>query len=77
MEKGFDWEKKNQNLTIFCRISSRFFFMGLQIFLFRGLAGLDSHRGQKTFSLPRVVPCFPLPVLSGLFMGLKMISSPI
>ena len=22
--------------------------------------GFDSHRGQKIFSLPRVVPCFPL-----------------
>ena len=33
----------------------------------------DSHRGQKIFSLPRVVPCFPLLGLtpSGLFMGLK------
>ena len=30
----------------------------------------DSHRGQKIFSLPRVVPCFPLLGLtpSGLFM---------
>ena len=35
--------------------------------------GFDSHRGQKTFSLPRVVPCFPLLGLtpSGLFMGLS------
>ena len=35
--------------------------------------GFDSHRGQKIFSLPRVVPCFPLLGLtpSGLFMGLK------
>ena len=35
--------------------------------------GLDSHRGQKIFSLPRVVPCFPLLGLtpSGLFMGLS------
>ena len=34
---------------------------------------LDSHRGQKIFSLPRVVPCFPLLGLtpSGLFMGLS------
>ena len=34
--------------------------------------GFDSHRGQKIFSLPRVVPCFPLLGLthSGLFMGL-------
>ena len=33
----------------------------------------DSHRGQKIFSLPRVVPCFPLlgPTPSGLFMGLS------
>ena len=33
----------------------------------------DSHRGQKIFSLPRVVPCFPLLGLtpSGLFMGLS------
>ena len=33
----------------------------------------DSHRGQKIFSLPRVVPCFPLQGLtpSGLFMGLS------
>ena len=33
----------------------------------------DSHRGQKIFSLPRVVPCFPLLglMLSGLFMGLS------
>ena len=32
-----------------------------------------SHRGQKIFSLPRVVPCFPLLGLtpSGLFMGLS------
>ena len=31
----------------------------------------DSHRGQKIFSLPRVVPWFPLLGLtpSGLFMG--------
>ena len=34
--------------------------------------GDDSHRGQKSFSLPRVVPLFPLLGLtpSGLFMGL-------
>ena len=25
-----------------------------------GGRGFDSHRGQKIFSLPRVVPCFPL-----------------
>ena len=33
----------------------------------------DSYRGQKIFSLPRVVPCFPLLGLtpSGLFMGLS------
>ena len=33
----------------------------------------DSHQGQKIFSLPRVVPCFPLLGLtpSGLFMGLS------
>ena len=33
----------------------------------------DSHRGQKIFSLPRVIPCFPLLGLtpSGLFMGLS------
>ena len=33
--------------------------------------GFDSYRGQNTFSLPRVVPCFPLLGLapSGLFMG--------
>ena len=38
-----------------------------------GGRGLDSHRGQKSFSLPRVVPCFPLLGLtpSGLFMGLS------
>ena len=37
------------------------------------MGGFDSHRGQKIFSLPRVVPCFPLLGLtpSGLFMGLK------
>ena len=31
------------------------------------------NRGQKIFSLPRVVPCFPLLGLtfSGLFMGFK------
>ena len=36
--------------------------------------GFDSHRGQKIFSLPRVVPCFPLLGLmpSGLFMGLSL-----
>ena len=36
-------------------------------------AAFDSHRGQKIFSLPRVVPCFPLLGLtpSGLFMGLS------
>ena len=36
----------------------------------------DSHRGQKIFSLPRVVPCFPLLGLtpSGLFMGLSTTS---
>ena len=35
--------------------------------------GFDSHRGQKIFSLPRVVPCFPLLGLtpSGLFIGLS------
>ena len=35
------------------------------------LGYLDSHRGQKIFSLHRVVPCFPLLGLtpSGLFMG--------
>ena len=40
--------------------------------------GFDSHRGQKIFSLPRVVPCFPLLGLtpSGLFMGLKGPSQP-
>ena len=33
----------------------------------------DSHRGQNIFSLPCVVPCFPLLGLtpSGLFMGLS------
>ena len=33
----------------------------------------DSHRDQKIFSLPRVVPCFPLLGLtpSGLLMGLS------
>ena len=41
--------------------------------LIRGGRGLDSHRGQKIFSLPRVVPCFPLLGLTpcGLFMGLS------
>ena len=36
--------------------------------------GFDSHRGQKIFSLPRVVPCFPLLGLtpSGLFMVLSL-----
>ena len=36
------------------------------------VGGFDSHRGQNIFSLPRVVPCFPLLGLtpSGLFMGL-------
>ena len=40
--------------------------------LIRGY-GFDSHRGQNIFSLPRVVPCFPLLGLmpSGLFMGLS------
>ena len=40
--------------------------------LIRG-RGFDSHRGQKIFSLPCVVPCFPLLGLtpSGLFMGLS------
>ena len=35
--------------------------------------GFDSHRGQEIFSLPRVVPCFPLLGLtpSGLCMGLS------
>ena len=35
--------------------------------------GFDSHRDQKIFSLPRVVPCFPLLGLTpcGLFMGLS------
>ena len=39
----------------------------------RGGRGFDSHRGQKIFYLPRVVPCFPLLglTLSGLFMGLS------
>ena len=34
---------------------------------------MDSHRGQKIFSFPRVVPCFPLLGLtpSGLPMGLS------
>ena len=34
---------------------------------------MDYHRGQRLFSLPRVVPCFPLLGLtpSGLFMGLS------
>ena len=38
-----------------------------------GGRGFDSHRGKKIFSLPRVVPCFPLLGLtpSGLFMGLS------
>ena len=38
-----------------------------------GGRGFDSHRGQNIFSLPRVVPCFPLLGLtpSGLFMGLS------
>ena len=37
------------------------------------MGGFDSHRGQKIFSLPRVVPCFPLLGLtpSGLFMSLS------
>ena len=40
---------------------------------FKPMNNLDSHQGQKIFSLPRVVPCFPLLGLtpSGLFMGLK------
>ena len=35
--------------------------------------GFDSHWGQKIFSLPRVVPCFPLLGLTpcGLFIGLN------
>ena len=35
--------------------------------------GFESHRGQNIFSLPCVVPCFPLLGLtpSGLFMGLR------
>ena len=39
----------------------------------RGGRGFDSHRGQKIFSLPRVVSCFSLLGLtpSGLFMGLS------
>ena len=39
----------------------------------KGKQGFDSHRGQKIFSLPRVVPCFPLLGLmpGGLFMGLS------
>ena len=38
-----------------------------------GGRGFDSHRGQKIFSFPRVVPCFSLLGLtpSGLFMGLS------
>ena len=38
-----------------------------------GGRGFDSHRGREIFSLPRVVPCFPLLGLtpSGLFMGLS------
>ena len=41
--------------------------------IYSGGRGFDSHRGQKIFSLPRVVPCFPLLGLtpSGLFMGLS------
>ena len=41
--------------------------------MYSGGRGFDSHRGQKIFSLPRVVPCFPLLGLtpSGLFMGLS------
>ena len=39
----------------------------------RDLPSKIDHRGQKIFSLPRVVPCFPLLGLtpSGLFMGLS------
>ena len=39
----------------------------------RFVVGFDSHRGQNIFSLPRVVPCFPLLGLTpcGLFMGLS------
>ena len=41
--------------------------------IWSGGRGFDSHRGQNIFSLPRVVPCFPLLGLtpSGLFMGLS------
>ena len=41
--------------------------------LVKGNREPDSHRGQKIFSLPRVVPCFPLLGLtpSGLSMGLS------
>ena len=39
----------------------------------RSWVRFPAHRGQKIFSLPRVVPCFPLLGLtpSGLFMGLS------
>ena len=41
--------------------------------LIRRSCSFDSHRGQKIFSLPRAVPCFPLLGLtpSGLFMVLS------
>lgn len=37
--KLFNLDGKKGNLTTFCRISR--FFMGLQIFLYQGLAGLN------------------------------------
>ena len=51
-----------------CRVA-----LGTQIVEQRINSGFDSHRGQKIFSLPLVVPCFPLLGItpSGLFMGLS------
>ena len=61
--------KKRKSLKITCAKGIK-----LQITLYREYCReFDSHRGQKIFSLPRVIPCFPLLGLthSGLFMGLS------
>ena len=53
-----NWSGKNRISLIFCRIF-RFFFMSLQIFLYRGLAGLYEElntiqiKGGNIWNTPR------------------------
>ena len=71
--KGKGPTRPRKNLLTSVGIEPTTSGLDLPLLEMSGGRGFDSHRGQKIFSLPRVVPCFPLLGLtrSGLFMGLS------